>query len=314
MPSTYFPWVPAVLLASGLVSGGVRADAPRVAADIAPVHSLVARVMEGVGSPELIVSSGASPHEYSLRPSEASALQAADVVFWVSPLLTPWMGDAITGLSGAAVVTELVQVEGTTTLDFREGAMFEEHEHHGDEHHGDEHDGDEHDGHDPHAWLSVDNGMLWLEAIAEQLSDVDPDNAQTYAANALAAQSELEALSMEIESMLEPIRNGRFIVFHDAYQYFERRFDMAAAGAISLSDAQDPSPARIAEIRDRVAEDDIDCVLAEPQFNRGIVDTVLDGTGASTGVMDPLGAELEPGPELYPQLLRNLATTLVQCL
>jgi len=146
------------------------------------------------------------------------------------------------------------------------------------------------------------------------LTDADPANADTYAANAAAGRAELEALASEIESLLEPIRDGRFIVFHDAYQYFEARFDIAAVGAIALSDAADPGPARIAEIRDRVAQDGIDCVLAEPQFNQALVDTVLDGTGANTGVMDPLGAELTPGPELYPQLLRNLATSLVQCL
>ena len=150
--------------------------------------------------------------------------------------------------------------------------------------------------------------------IAGQLSAADPDNAGTYFANAAAAREEMEALSVEVSSILDPVRGGSFIVFHDAYQYFETDFDFPAAGAISLGDASDPSPARIAEIQGRIAEEGIDCVLAEPQFNPGIIATVLDGTEASTGVIDPLGAALEPGPMLYPQLIRNMASTLADCL
>ena len=150
--------------------------------------------------------------------------------------------------------------------------------------------------------------------IAAQLSAADPDNAGAYFANAAAARTEMEALSAEVNETLEPGRGGSFIVFHDAYQYFESDFDFPASGAISISDASDPSPARIAEIQGRIREEGIDCVLAEPQFNAGLVTTVLDGTDANTGVIDPLGATLEPGPALYPQLIRNMANTLAECL
>jgi zinc transport system substrate-binding protein len=149
--------------------------------------------------------------------------------------------------------------------------------------------------------------------IAAELSSADPDNAGTYFGNAAAAKAELEALSAEINATLEPVRGLSFIVFHDAYQYFETAFDFPASGAISLSDATDPSPARIAEIQGRVADEGIQCVLSEPQFNPGIVATVMDGTEANTAVLDPLGSDLEPGPDLYPQLLRNLATSLAGC-
>lgn len=378
---------------AALMGGTAIADVPNVAVDIAPVHSLVARVMDGVGTPSLIVQPGASPHGYSLRPSEASALQDADLVFWIGEDLTPWMEDAVETLATNASVTTLLEVDDITLLDFREGALFEahdhdhgeehadgdehdhdehgdehadgdehdhdehgdehaegdEHDHHGDEHakdddhdhgeehaegekhghddHGDEHadhDHDEHDHddhaghdhgeHDPHAWLSPANASVWLNVIAGQLSAADPENAGTYFANAAAAREEMEALSAEINATLDPVRGGSFIVFHDAYQYFETDFEFPASGAISLGDASDPSPARIAEIQGRIAEEGIDCVLAEPQFNPGIVATVLDGTEASTGVIDPLGASLEPGPALYPQLIRDMAGTLADCL
>ena len=359
----------AVSVTTALLGSTALAEAPSVSADIPPVHSLVARVMDGVGTPNLIVQTGASPHGYMLRPSEAAALQEADLVFWMGEGLTPWMESALETLSGDAVVTTLLEAEETMLLGFREGALFEAHDH-DDEHHDDhdehddddghddhdghddddghdDHDGhddddghDDHDGHDdddghddhdehddhdmhddhahgahdPHAWLSPDNAIAWLNLIAAELSAVDPDNAGAYFGNAAAARSELEALSAEVNTMLDPVRDGSFIVFHDAYQYFEMAFDFPAAGAISLGDASDPSPARIAEIQGRIRDEGIDCVLSEPQFNEGLVATVLEGTDANTGVIDPLGAGLEPGPDLYPQVIRNMALTLTECL
>ena len=322
-------------LTATLMGGVAMADVPQVAVDIAPVHSLVARVMDGVGTPDLIVQNGASPHEYSLRPSEAAALQNADLVFWVSEDLTPWLDDAIETIATGATVTELLEADGTLELEFREDALFEAHVHDDDddhEEHAEEHgDHDEHDheenagehgdhddhghgAHDPHAWLSPENAATWLNVIAGQLSAADPDNAGTYFANAAAARAEMDVLVEEINTILAPARDGNFIVFHDAYQYFEVAFDFPASGAISLSDASDPSPARIAEVQARITEEGIDCVLAEPQFNAGLVEAVLAGTEATTGVLDPLGSNLETGPQLYPQLMRNLAGTLADCL
>ena len=321
-------------LTTTLMGGWAYADTPQVAVDIAPVHSLVARVMDGVGTPDLIIQPGASPHEYSLRPSEAAALQNANLVFWIGPDLTPWLTDTIKTLAPDAAVTALMEVDGTIKLEFREGALFEAHAHEDDDDHVDEahddhdeearhddHDDDEtgHEGHgqgahDPHAWLSPQNAMTWLNVIAGQLSAADPDNAGAYFTNAAAGRTEMEALIGEVTATLDPVRDGQFLVFHDAYQYFEMDFDFPASGAISIGDASDPSPARIAEIRDRIAEQGIDCVLAEPQFNPGLVATVLDGTEAGTGMLDPLGSDLEPGPALYSQLIRNLSTALAGCM
>ena len=329
--------------AAALICSTAIADAPDVAVDIAPVHSLVARVMQGVGTPELVIDQGASPHEYNLRPSDAKALQDAKLVFWMGEDLTPWMEDALETLSGDAKIVSLLEAKETSLLEFREGALFEEHDHgdkdhdghddhddhedHSDEKH-DDHDGhedhgekkhDDHDdhghgAHDPHAWLSLENANAWLNMIAAKLSETDPKNAGTYFANAASAREEILALKAEVSAKLDPVRGHSFIVFHDAYQYFESSFDFPASGAISLGDASDPSPARISEIQDRVDDEGVDCVLAEPQFNQGIVSAVLEGTDAKTGVIDPLGFGLEPGPELYPQLIRNMAKTLTGCL
>ena len=340
-------------LTASLMGGTAYADVPQVVVDIAPVHSLVARVMEGVGAPDLIIQPGASPHEYSLRPSEAAALQDASHVFWIGPDLTPWLTDTIETLAPDATVTTLLEADGTIELEFRENAAFEAHDHadhseeahddhadhdhaahdhddHGDEAHDEHmhaeekhddhdaadagHDGHDHGTHDPHAWLSPQNAMSWLNVIAGQLSAADPENAGAYFANAAAGRTEIEALIGDVNATLDPVRGGQFIAFHDAYQYFETDFDFPASGAISISDASDPSPARITEIQDLIADQGIVCVLAEPQFNPGLVATVLDGTDAQTGILDPLGSDLEPGPALYPQLIRNLSTALAGCM
>ena len=305
-----------------LMSTSVIADVPNVAADIAPIHSLVSRVMDGVGAPKLIVQSGASPHGYRLRPSEAKALQDADHVFWMGEELTPWLDSAIGTLASKASVTTLLDQEGIILHNFREGALFEAHDHsaHGDDDHDDHKDHDDHDdhddhgSHDPHAWLSPENAKLWLNIIASKLSVSDPENAATYFMNAAAGQAEIEAMIAEVKATLKPVQGGKFVVFHDAYQYFENDFDFYASGAISLGDSSDPSPARIEKVQKRIRDEGIQCVLAEPQFKKGLVATVMEGSDATASVIDPLGAELETGPKLYTRLIKNMAKTLRNCL
>ena len=317
--------VAVTFFATFLAGSVAAANVPRVAADIAPVHSLVSRVMQGVGTPDLIIAPGASPHEYSLRPSEARALSEADLVFWVGEDLTPWMENAISTLAAGADVTALLDLEGVEKLPFRDAAIFGDdgHDHveghdHAEGHSKEaehEHDHDHDHGEvDAHAWLSPANALVWLDAIAMRLSAADPDNAAVYEANAEAGKDELRALSTEVDAILEPVRGRPFVVFHDAYQYFERSFDIPSAGAISISDATDPSPARIAALQEEVARIGVVCVLAEPQFNRALVDTVGDGLQVRSAVLDPLGVGIEPGPELYPTLIRDLATALAGCL
>ena len=339
-------------LAAALTASPALADVPNIAVDIAPLHSLVARVMQGVGSPDLIIQSGASPHEYNLRPSEAKALQDANLVFWIGPGLTPWLEDTIETLAPNASSTEMLETDGTMKLEMRENALFAAHADHDDEGHGDEenhdddehhedeehhdddehhegeehhdddehheektgHEGHDHGSHDPHAWLSPVNAATWLNTIAGKLSAADPENAGTYFANATAGRAEIESLMAEVNATLEPVRGGNFVVFHDAYNYFETAFEFPAGGAISISDASDPSPARISEIQEFVEHQKVDCVLAEPQFNPRMIETVLNGTNAKTGILDPLGADLELGPTLYPNLISNLANSLAKCM
>ena len=320
--SRLFTTVSAITLLTG---SAALADSPRVVADIAPVHSLVSRVMDGIGKPDLIVPNETSPHDYRLRPADAEALENAGLVFWMGEGLTPWMERALESLSGEATIVELLALDETKTLPFREGALFDAHDHseHDDHDDHDDHDHDkEHDDHaghdhgefDPHAWLSTDNAKTWLNVIAAKLSSIDPTNAGGYFANASEAIVELDALDKEVDEMLDTVRGGKFIVFHDAYQYFETVYDFPASGAISLSDASDPGAARIAEIAKRIESENIQCVLSEPQFNANLVDTVMAGAEAKTEVIDPLGFGIEPGSSLYTKLIKGMATSLVNCL
>ena len=300
------------------------ADVPQVATDIPPVHSLVSQVMGDLGTPKLIVPPGTSPHGYAMRPSEARALQNADVTFWMGPDLTPWLGRAIKSLTGNAINVALSNSEDLVRHPFRTGATFDSHDHHDHGDHGDEHKeahkddhgdhGDEHEGLDPHLWLDPDNARILLGVISSTLAGLDPTHADTYRANAAQAKKAIAALTHELDAALQPIRGRPFIVFHDAYQYFEHRFNVDASGSIALGDASSPGPARIAAIRQKVQTLGAHCVFSEPQFRSKIITTVIEGTTARSATLDPLGATLKPGPELYSQLLRNLGDNLLTCL
>ncbi|MBU3033725.1 zinc ABC transporter substrate-binding protein [Tritonibacter mobilis] len=342
----------------------VFAETPRVVADIAPVQGLVARVMAGVGEPDLLVPPGASPHGHSLKPSDARALSSADAVFWVGDALSPWLEGSLEELASDAHVVSLLETPGTLQLEFRNGAVFaadghddhghddnshdghdhadhDEHAHdhgdhdaHGHDHSDHDHDdhghdhadhdhshgghdhgdhGHSHEGVDPHAWLAPQNGKQWLTLIAEELAEIDPTNAEIYQSNALAGQAEIDAVVEQVRAGLSQTQ-GEFVVFHDAYQYFEHSFGVSTLGAISLADASDPSVARIAEIREAIAETNVSCVFSEPQFNPGLVATVAEGRDVKSVVIDPLGTEIAPGASFYTDLLTDIGADFVECL
>lgn len=309
---------PIALLTAALLSGSAVA-APNVVTSIKPVHSLVAAVMAGVGDPALIVKGAASPHTYALRPSDAGALEAADIVFWTGHGMELFLGEALETLAGDATVVELAESPGIALLPVREGGAFEAHRHEGEAH--DEHEGhDEHAAHDEHGdgdmhfWLDPQNARLMVSHIAATLSAADPENAATYAANAEAELAALTELEAELTAILAPVKDRPFVVFHDAYQYFEMRFGLALAGSITVTPDVMPGAQRIDELKARVAGLGATCVFAEPNFEPTIIAAVIEGTAAKSGVLDPEGGALAEGIELYPQLLRGLATSLAQCL
>lgn len=310
--------IPYAMLASLMLTGTALA-VPNVVASTKPVHSLVSAVMAGVGEPGLIVKGAASAHTYSLRPSDAAALENADVVFWTGHGMELFLADALKILSTKAQTVELAESEGIELLPMREGGAFEPHSHGGEEHDHEGHDHDhdhehEHGEGDMHFWLDPENAKLMVTEIARVLSAADPDNAAAYKANAETEIAALGTLETEISATLAGVKDKPFIVFHDAYQYFEKRFGLDVAGTITVSPETMPGAARVDELRTKVGELGATCVFAEPNFEPAIVRTVVEGTSAKAGVLDPEGSALAEGPGLYGDLLRGLAAGLVDCL
>ncbi len=286
----------------------------QIMTSIKPVHSLVSGVLSGVGEADLLLDGASSPHTYSLKPSQARSLQEADIVFWVGEGLEVFLEKPLETLGEKARIVALEDVPGLTRLPFREGGTFDAHEEHDDhEEHEDAHDAD-HEAFDPHIWLDPVNAGILVTHIAAVLSDFDPDHAQQYAANAEAMQRQLEQLNAEVNVLLEPVRDRPFVVFHDGYHYFENRFGLQAAGSLTINPETMPGAARLSQIKRKLNQLDAACVFSEPQFQSRIIDVVREGTSARSGVLDPLGSQLEKGSDLYAQLIRNMAVSFRECL
>ena len=308
--------VKSALLASTFLftSTAVATADVKVVASIKPVHSLVASVMQGVSEPSLLVKGAGSPHTYSLKPSQAKELQAADIVFWMSHDLEAFLENSIESIAKNAKAVSLMDSHGLMKLNFREGGAFDAHDHGHDDHGDDKHDDHGHDEVDPHVWLDPQNAKSLVHEIEEHLAEIDPSNAAKYEANAKAVMKKLDALTKEIEADLKPIRDRGYVVFHDAYQYFEKRFGVSAVGSITVSPEVLPGAERVSELRDKVKSLNASCVFSEPQFEPKLVKTITENTDAGTGVLDPLGANIKDGPELYFTLIRNMAKSLKDCL
>lgn len=319
----------------------------KVVTSIKPIHSLVSAVMDGAGSSELLIEGASSPHAYAMRPSQARSLQDADVVFWVGPELEAFLVKPISTTAKNATSVPLMESDGLLKRAFREEhgehdhgkheeenhdhakhdehkddhAKHEEHEHdeHKHEEHKDDHAGHDHGAHgkgaiDPHIWLDPENAEAMTRAIANALSAADPGNAALYSKNAAALIDRLDHLSDELRASLSPLRDKRFVVFHDAYQYFEVRYGLESAGAITLNPEVVPGAEHLREIKEKVATLGATCVFAEPQFKPKLVEVVIEGTAAKSGVLDPLGANLAKGPDQYFDLMKAMATSMRDCL
>jgi len=325
-----------------MATSGAAFAEPKVVTSIKPVHSLVAAVMQGVAKPELLVEGASSPHTYALKPSQAAKLEKADLVFWIGHQIEAFMEKPVETIATRAMSVELIDAHGLTKLPFREGGAFEDHDHeghgehdhkaeakHDDDHdhkaeakHDDEHDhkaGTEHDDHghgsfDFHVWLDPENAKAIVHEIEEALVIADPANGAKYKANARATIEKLDALTQEVAASLAPVKGRNFIVFHDAYQYFENRFGMAASGSIAVSPEVMPGADRVDKIQKKLKRLGAACVFAEPQFEPKLVSVVVEGTKAKPGVLDPLGAALDDGPDLYFALIRNMASAFRDCL
>ena len=299
----------ALIASTMLFAPSMALAAPDVVVSIKPIHSLVASIMEGVAEPGLILKGAGSPHTYQMKPSDADALQNATLIFWVGPEFERFMEKPMESLGDKAKVVELGKAAGLTLLPTRESGTFEPHA--DEEEHA---DGEDHEEHDLHIWLSTANARAMAAEIAGSLAAADPADAAIYHQNLAKLDARLDALAAEIKTTVAPVKDKPFIVFHDAYQYFEKEFGVNVAGSITVTPENVPGAARISEIHEKLKTLGASCVFAEPQFEPKLVDVVLEGTQAKTGTLDPEAATLTEGPELYFNLMRGLAGSLKGCL
>ena len=311
----------------------------KVVTSIKPLHSLASYLMDGVGKPDLIVDGYASPHGFSMKPSHAKMLQNADLIFWVGEDLENFLEKPLNSIAKKAEKIELMDIKGLNVLSFRERNIFDEHDDH-DDHEGhakkkkddhddhDNHDGhskkkkddhddhDDHEGHghgeyDPHIWLDPINAKVILKEMTEHLIENDSKNASTYKSNLDKALKDIDKLTMNV--MTELNQSVSSIVFHDAYQYFEKRFNVNILGAFTVNTDVMPGAEQLAEIREIIEHDKVSCVFSEPQFNPDIIKAVAKDMNIKTGVIDPLGATLDPGKDLYFDLINNMSSSFKGC-
>ena len=294
----------------------------KVVTSIKPIHSLASYLMDGIGKPELIVDGYGSPHGFSMKPSHAKMLQNADLIFWVGEDLENFLEKPLKSIAKKAEKIELIEIKGLNVLKFRERNIFDEHDHddHGHDDHGKkEDDHDDHDGHeghargefDPHIWLDTMNAKAMLNEMAEHLIENDPKNEAKYKSNLDKALKDIDKLTIEV--MTELNNSVSSIVFHDAYQYFEKRFNVNVLGAFTVNTDVMPGAEQLAEIREIIEHDKVACVFSEPQFNPDIINAVAKDMKIKTGVLDPLGATLDSGKDLYFKLIRNMSASFKGC-
>ena len=305
----------------------------KVVASIKPLHSLASYLMDGVGKPGLIVDGYASPHGFSMKPSHAKMLQNADLIFWVGEDLESFLEKPLNSIAKKAEKIELMEIKGLTKLEFRERNIFEEHDDHGhddhkehahkddkhDDHkeHGhkedkhDDHQGHAHGEHDPHIWLDPMNAKVILNEMVEHLIENDAKNASKYKSNLKKALKDIDKLNADVKKELS--KSTASIVFHDAYQYFEERYDVNILGAFTVNTDVMPGAEQLAEIREIIEHDKVTCVFSEPQFNPDIIKAVAKDMNIKTGVVDPLGATLDPSKDLYFKLIRNMSASFKGC-
>ena len=321
----------------------------KVVASIKPIHSLASYLMDGIDKPDLIVDGYASPHGFALKPSHAKMLQNADIVFWIGEDLENFLEKPLDSIAKKAEKIELLEIKGLNKLKFRERNIFEDHDDHGHDDHGhkkkddhddhdhakkedghkeDDHDDhnhkkkndhddhDDHEGHhhgeyDPHIWLDPINAKVILNEMVEHLIENDAKNASTYKSNLEKALKDIDKLTIEVMTDLNQSTSS--IVFHDAYQYFEKRFNVNVLGAFTVNTDVMPGAEQLAEIREIIEHDNVTCIFSEPQFNPDIIKAVAKDMDIKTGVLDPLGATLTPGKTLYFDLIKNMSKSFKGC-
>ena len=283
-----------------------NAISSEIVVSIKPLHSLVSAVTEGSNSVSLVIDGSMTPHNFALKPSHAKLLNNAKVLFYIDDEFESGLKKTVKGLPKSVKVIRVSKMKKLRLLSTRADDNWEEdgHDHHD---HG-------HSSNDLHFWLDPNNAIEIVKSITQELSAIYPENINIYKKNAKNIIKEIKTTDLLIKSMLEPVRNKPYIVFHDAYQYFEKAYSLKSVGSILVDPELPASAKRIIKIRSKIKSLNAHCVFKEPQFRAKIVKTVIDGTTTKIGILDPLGADIKSGPDMYTSLLKNIAENLNACL
>ena len=316
------------------------AKEPSVVVTIAPLHSLVQGVLGEEIKAELLVTGRKSPHGFQLKPSHLSKLNQADIVFYVSDMLEPFIARVPFDENHETRVVSMIIQKNLDVLMIREGGVWAPHEDHEDheeheageknethEKHGshDEHDESEHErehnhnhdherNEDPHLWLDPQNAISMITVIRDTLISKFPNKAATFRQNALVLTARLRMLDDELQEIFEPVKETAFIVLHDAYQYLEHRYKLTSVGSVQVSAGQQISAKRVKELRHIISDRNAVCLFREPQFTDRILNVIAEGSTVQIGTLDPMGSDIKTGPNHYFEMQQQLARNLVDCL
>ena len=287
----------------------------KVVVSIKPFHSLVSTVMQGVSEPALLLNGNNSPHTYSLRPSAAVKLQNADLVFWGGENLEGFLAKPIHSLAAGARVVSFEDTPGLILRPFRSVKEWQEldPESENDQDHVKKRKIHRLPGNDPHIWLDPLNAQKITQYLVQILSEFDPENAQTYHSNGKKTILRLSDLNIQLETKMSSVSSKPYIVFHDAYQYFEKRYQLNPIASVTVSSGTSTSVGRLIDIRKKIKIKKVLCIFTEPQFSPKLVQTVISGTAVKKGILDPIGTSISPGPEMYFTLLNNISHSISTC-
>lgn len=285
-----------ILAATAMLT--LPAHAVTVLTSIKPIQMIATELTEGVTKPDVLLQNNASPHDYALRPSDVKKVAAADLVIWYGHDLEPFLEKVVTDKGNTLTISQIPD------LSLRE--FGSEHAH--------DHDGHNHGTHDPHFWLGIETVQQVANAIAHKLAEIDPQHAVTYAENLNKFEVQLKATDAEIKQQLTPVKDKGYFVFHDAYGYFEERYDLNQMGHFTVSPDRKPGAKTLIHIRKTLGTGDVACVFSEPQFTPAVIESVMRGSDVKTGILDPLGSEIDVKSGSYFEFLQGMSNSFSQCL
>jgi len=302
------------LLSLALLGAAAVSNAD-VLTTVKPLGFIANAITDGVTETKVLLPTSASPHDYSLKPSDVEQLQSAQLVVWIGEEMESFLEKSIDKLPKEKVLT-LEDVPAIKELVEHSGEEKEDKHDHKHEHkhsHNHAHDGHDHD-EDWHIWLSPKAGEQIAEQIAERLSQQLPEQKAKIAENLANFKATLATKNSEIAKQLEPVKSKGYYTFHDAYGYFEDAYGLKSLGSFTINPTVAPGAKTLNAIKKSIAQKQAQCLFAEPQFTPKVIESLSKGTSAKVGQLDPLGAKIELSREAYPQFLQSLADQFSDCL